>query len=296
MKKSNGESIMTPNEELTSPVNELETPQEEVVAGSFLPRDNIKVFWMPKQGNSELEYEDAYAVLPGGARLAIADGATETSFARSWACELVEAFIAAPPNQGENWEKEFREWLQPLQQSWYKSVDWNTLRGMSKLKASFGACSSLLGLEFIQGCPTVPWSAVAVGDSCLFVIRKGVLLVSFPLEKSELFNNAPLLLSSHPEGNEQLSAGIAVATGVGEPDDLFFLGTDALAAWFLAEYEDGGKPWESLGSLRSADEFAVFVNGLRERGLMRNDDTTLIAACVAQTQVAVDADERECSP
>ncbi|HXG08313.1 MAG TPA: hypothetical protein VNK04_00840, partial [Gemmataceae bacterium] len=54
-------------------------------------------FWVPKQGHHEEEYEDA--VWPPEPRdypaadvhLAIADGATESSYARDWARLLVQA-------------------------------------------------------------------------------------------------------------------------------------------------------------------------------------------------------------
>lgn len=47
-------------------------------------------FWLPKAGNSDADYEDAFAIARG--RVAIADGATESSFARAWAEALVNGF------------------------------------------------------------------------------------------------------------------------------------------------------------------------------------------------------------
>src|SRR6266404_6244133 len=42
-------------------------------------------FAVPKRGNSTEEYEDAFAANPNAGRFAIADGASESSFASLWA-------------------------------------------------------------------------------------------------------------------------------------------------------------------------------------------------------------------
>ena len=57
-----------------------------------------QAFWMPKAGTIEAEYEDAF--WPNKpihdqtkcARLAIADGAQESSFSKIWAIQLVRHF------------------------------------------------------------------------------------------------------------------------------------------------------------------------------------------------------------
>src|SRR5690606_8657176 len=63
------------------------------------PKSNIQnlksdVLWLPKSGEA---YEDAWA-LPAGEgpawRFAVADGATESAFAREWARCLAEGFVA----------------------------------------------------------------------------------------------------------------------------------------------------------------------------------------------------------
>ena len=58
-------------------------------------------WWAPKSGNTASEYEDAYAVKPEALRFAVADGASETSFARQWAELLVEGFVQAAPSAAE---------------------------------------------------------------------------------------------------------------------------------------------------------------------------------------------------
>ena len=51
-----------------------------------------QAFMLPKAGSSEADYEDAFALAAG--RIAIADGATESSFARAWADALVHGFTS----------------------------------------------------------------------------------------------------------------------------------------------------------------------------------------------------------
>src|SRR3989442_8608188 len=58
---------------------------------------DIKVFCCPKLGNSLEEYEDAWAHrqtrTPVGIRVAVADGATERSFAKLCAVLLAESYL-----------------------------------------------------------------------------------------------------------------------------------------------------------------------------------------------------------
>ena len=56
-------------------------------------------FAVPKAGNREADYEDAFAIAEH--RVAIADGATESSFARAWAEALVSGFASDPAAVGD---------------------------------------------------------------------------------------------------------------------------------------------------------------------------------------------------
>src|SRR5205814_2951628 len=70
-------------------------------------------WWAPKSGNAANEYEDAYAVKPDSLRFAVADGASETSFAKQWAELLVGRFVLEPPTAAE-----LPNWVTPLQMAW----------------------------------------------------------------------------------------------------------------------------------------------------------------------------------
>ena len=108
-------------------------------------------------------------------------------------------------------------------------------------KLSKGAYSTFLGLTL--DLENSKWTAESIGDSCLFIIRDGKLLQSFPLEKSFEFNSSPYLLSSKEENNEFIENNIKNSNGTLLVGDLLILATDALSHWFLKEIENTKQPW-----------------------------------------------------
>lgn len=244
-------------------------------------------FWEPKDGNNEQEYEDAHAYFDF--RFAVADGATESMFAREWAKMLVGAFTSLPSFSLTSSVEQWREWLEPLQREWSEMIDWDNLPWFALDKTHAGAFSTLLCLEFLEGDlpQQIPpaetsisgvkqWRAIAIGDSCLFHVRNDSVIERFPLDRAEQFGNRPLLLSSNSSNNQQVLDKIKTIDGDTQPGDLFFLATDAIAQWFLNECEAGEKPWSTLYNLKTKEDFAALVAQLRRDHGMRNDDTTLL--------------------
>src|SRR4051812_14467558 len=99
--------------------------------------------WLPKAGNSIAEYEDA--CWPDGPldidtsvfHCAVADGATETSFADVWAKLLVRAY-----SDGQLSEPDLTQALVPLQATWSEQLSTKTLPWYATEKASNGAFST----------------------------------------------------------------------------------------------------------------------------------------------------------
>lgn len=257
----------------------------------------VHVYWLPKEGYSPEEYEDAFSCAEAQGQLAIADGATESSFADLWAQSLVNKFTSTPPTITSAATGGLLEsWLTPLQKEWHSSIAWDRLPWYAEEKARKGAFATLLGLRFETESATNSstffqrmfslfskprqegprWHALAVGDSNLFHIRKDALLRSFPLEKAAEFDSRPLLLGSNPKLNANVWANVKVAEGDYQPGDLFILATDALAKWFLVRHEAGSKPWKKLLEMKSEQDFAEFIGKLRRESAIRNDDTTAI--------------------
>jgi hypothetical protein len=235
-------------------------------------------FAVPKRGNSAEEYEDAFAGAPQAGRFAVADGASESSFASLWARLLVEGF--AHPSPGPRLRK---DWLEPLRQRWCAEVGRLELPWYAEAKRALGASATFLGLivKPSEKAGGGIWLASAVGDSCLLHIRKGQLLQAFPVSRSQDFGDRPALLNSLPLAGGPQQQGPEQRRGRWGPGDRFLLLTDALAQWLLRRHEAGRRPWQAVGRLLEAPSpdraFVSWVERLRDGGGLRNDDVTLVA-------------------
>ena len=244
-------------------------------------------FWLPKAGNHADEYEDAskvrYPQRIGAsgrdvARVAVSDGASESAFAREWANILTDSFVKRPPELRSLSDDTLQGWLAQAQEEWNGVVPWDRIPWHGEAKARVGAFATLLGLT-VGTTPgssqRLSWHAIAVGDSCLFVVRDDLLLLSFPLEDAAEFDNTPALVCSNPANTTGLWEGVQLDSGECAQGDLFILASDALAYWFLAKNAAREKPWETLLALDSPG-WAAWVEEERRSGSMRNDDTTLV--------------------
>jgi hypothetical protein len=252
-------------------------------------------FGVSKLGNSAEEYEDAVSSSSEGRRFAIADGATQTSFADRWSQIVSLEFIMNPPGN-EPSPLRWTNWLQPLQDAWSSGIPWDTLPWFATEKARAGACTTLLALEFDSGPDherdlkpslwkrmtnlarrgVMNWRAEAVGDSCLFQIRDDRLILSFPMERTTEFSHRPVLITTNPELNPLVLRHMKTRKGTCRAGDLFLLMTDALGKWFLQRHVAGEKPWQLLRELDDELLFKQFVIQQRDEGRIDNDDTTLM--------------------
>ncbi|HEV3261374.1 MAG TPA: protein phosphatase 2C domain-containing protein [Gemmataceae bacterium] len=232
-----------------------------------------RAFSLPKKGHVDDEYEDASAGDAERGRFAVADGASESSFASLWAGLLAAEFVRAPLGRKRPWAN----WLPPLRDRWAQEIGGRELPWYAEEKLRLGAFATLVGLVVGKA----HWRAVAIGDSCLFHVRQGRLLHSFPVSRSEEFGNNPRLVGSRTPAPDAVQQQQVRAHGAWQPNDQFLLMTDALAQWFLQQVEGGNKPWEVLDRLLDEPEdnavFASWIDGLRGRGRLRNDDVTLVA-------------------
>jgi hypothetical protein len=245
----------------------------------------VDSFRLPKRGAPAAEYEDAYAVAGGHdpqvLRVVVADGASESMLASRWARCLVAMFGEAPEDLGTadgfvgayqravaSWDAEVARYIRERTERNFP-IQWYEEPGLAK-----GAHSTLLAVEFTDAC----WTAVALGDSCLFQVRAGELRSAFPMEKSDGFSYQPPLLSSRGTDAEVLSRYLCFASGDLVPGDTCYLATDALSAWFLKAVEEGKQPWRMLDVLDESapGEFAELVDKLRDNRTIKDDDTTLV--------------------
>jgi serine/threonine protein phosphatase PrpC len=232
-----------------------------------------QAFWLQKAGNQPEEYEDAFSpaansVLPAPCTdflCAVADGATETSFSGLWAQLLANAFASQRlqrilPNTvrdlaGE-WNAEIAERTRAKPLPWY-----------AEAKLQKGAFATLTGLHLrADGW----WTALSVGDSCVFHLRPGAWVKSFPYNTPEQFNNSPLLWSTNHFQNNQV---IPKRTrGRWKPGDYFLLMSDALACAFLAHE----LVREQIHNGLDQAAFEALIRSARHDKLCKNDDVTLL--------------------
>jgi hypothetical protein len=239
-------------------------------------------FAAQKAGGSEAEYEDA--AWPDREyersgqkrfRCAVADGATETSYSRSWAHLLVSAFandrLAGPE----------REELNALRLRWRRRVQ-RHLRAPHpwyvEQKAESGAFAALVTLDLQEDAPGHGhWASYALGDSCLVQLRGDEILEAFPLSEVAAFNDRPRLIGSTPADPVEVK-DFHRTEGEWLPEDTFYLMSDAISCWFFKQIEAGGRPWELLRDLGTPEmpPFREWLEALRLEKALKNDDVTVL--------------------
>jgi hypothetical protein len=227
------------------------------------PALDWRTFHVPKNGHTQEEYEDAFAGDPKSGRFAVADGASESSFASSWAQILVNAYVGKPGP--------WAAWLPAARKQWRTRLNGADFPWYAQTKFEEGAYAALLGIHF----DGPNWHAEAVGDSCVFQVRDNGLRRAFPLRRAGDFSNQPNLLGSRAYKNSAMRTRRLHLESEWQPGDMLFLMTDALAHWFLQQVERRQRPWQQLLAIETARDFVEFIEKLRKEG-MRNDDVTVV--------------------
>ena len=231
----------------------------------------LRVLHAPKEGNTEEQYEDAYAHTPleGASQLtvALADGASSALFAREWANLLTSTF--ATPDGLPATDAEAFDQISQLGKTWNEQVGGRALKWYDQEKMASGSSAALLVARFDSEAKRL--KAACVGDACLFIVRGDKLRYGFPVTKSRAFGDRPDLLTT---GEAARLPRIVRWEAAMEPGDRYFLLTDALAAWFLTRHEARGKSWDELPQSEAVLE--KWLKERRDKALLKNDDVTLI--------------------
>lgn len=236
---------------------------------------------IPKQGNTDEECEDSISVKiteiqkkKVRLRIAIGDGATESSFAREWANILTKSFDRFKLPLKENLISQ----LPSLRKKLDTLVKGKILPWYAQEKAENGAFSAFLGVRI--DLESYNYEALAVGDCCFFHIRNSRLIKQFPIKQSSEFGNNPYLLSSNPIKNQDIENYLIEITGNVDKGDILMFMSDALAHWFMKNNELNESPWEILLGLkcRTKEEKLKFNSWLTEQRAtksIKNDDVVL---------------------
>jgi len=240
----------------------------------------VDVLHLPKAGSAAAEYEDSFDYSVESGIVAVSDGASNNFESRLWARLLTHAFVHRPPT--ELTPPQVLDWVDSVATEWSESIPWQDLTVFEEAKAALGSAATLVGLQLESSSLRKAegrWQCLALGDSCLFQITRGQLVKKLPVDKSADFDIHPPLLSTRRENSKLITDQLITECGRWRAGDTFYLLTDAVAAWFLLEFEQGGSPWETLSSL-DEQSFAAFVIDRRARKLMRNDDVTVVTLSV----------------
>ncbi len=248
----------------------------------------VSSFWLPRDGSPVEQYEDAYFPRRTGARttprlrLAVADGASESMLSGLWAQTLVRTWCRSSRRRDmadvvasamSGWDTTLVAYRKGREAE-SRPIEWFEQPGLER-----GAHATLLGIELTRPPGSEGrWSAVSLGDSCLFQVRDDELVTAFPLTDAAAFGNAPKLVPSSARHLNRVVAHLERAEGAWQPGDMLFLTTDALAAWFLTEAAAGRTPWRAMNGIACDDSaaFAEWAAGERAGRRLRNDDLTLV--------------------
>lgn len=232
-----------------------------------------KAFWLPKDVEQPVGYQDAFAVDEVRGLAAIADGVSSSLFAASWARLLVQAAVSQPPDVSD--AEAVGNWLAAPRQLWRQSIDAESLAWHQKAKFNEGAFTTLMWVE-LSSSPdsnTFPFRCYSLGDCCLFHVRDDQVLRGFPFEQSALFDTKPKMVGSVARGSGPLE--FDVLEDVCRAGDLLVLCTDALAVWALMQLEAGDSPrFESCWNMSQRD-WTESILRLRAEDKIRYDDTTV---------------------
>jgi hypothetical protein len=239
----------------------------------------LRQLLLPKLGNKAEECEDAIASNTENCRFAVADGATEAFDARNWAERLAQHWVR---NESALTLQEFRDWVaaegRELQDSWNGlSLSW-----YSEEKARTGSFAAFVGVELDLKAESPSWKAIALGDACLLHCRRGTLLKSLPLSRSESFNNAPVLVASDSSLHESSMQAVVVDSGSFQNEDVLLLMSDAAASWYLQRFESG---FEDLLGTKQDEELNRFFDAERLAGRIRNDDLAVVRIEIKQRRI-----------
>lgn len=236
------------------------------------PRVDSLCLWAPKSVASPAEWSDGGCRDDAHQRYAVADGATNGSFASNyWAYHLVERLVddsrALRRDDVPGWCHQTRE-------------SWQRVRGLATTphqKRNFdrGAYAAFVAVELVpsEG-DELSLRAVGIGDCNLFHTRSRELLMAWPWRASDQFNATPVLFGSVEDSHRDDQFRWTTVTGL-VAGDAVLLCSDELAKWALRMAEADAGAWSELGVITQSG-LARLVNDLRAERRMATDDVVLI--------------------
>ncbi|MFJ3670232.1 hypothetical protein ACIPSE_27635 [Streptomyces sp. NPDC090106] len=250
-----------------------------------------QVMSLPKSQMDPSKIEDAAAMVlpPAGvrseARLVVADGSSGSAGSGWWASRLVQALCAAPG-------RSFHSGDALGAVAGDAALGWPSVRRELVAHASLGPrawlarvridkspAATLMALRLLpsprpSGDTVVGegrWEAVAVGDSCMFQVRAGLVVASECCQK-----RVPHVVRA---GSDDSAQPPRFQQGLWRDSDVFYLMTDALARWWSRRADEGTHPWLLLDDVcATPEDFTAWVTAQRANRALQDDDITLLRA------------------
>ncbi len=230
-------------------------------------------FWVPKGGSSEEEWEDGFAFDETDGRAAIADGASSAVAAGRWARQLVTGWLEDPFDLGAS---QFGPWLDRRQHAWDPPAlvpDEEAWWGeVVRRQASW---ATLALLEVASHDDHWRINVGAVGDSCVFLVRRDDRSAIWPIIGADDFGSHPELVGTDPATAGRTIAAFTRCAFDAKDGDVLVMATDALAEWALKVEDAHPEVWKLLSRIDQAG-LTVLTADERERGRLVNDDVTLV--------------------
>lgn len=255
------------------------------------PLEIAAVLEVTKQGNEGFGSDDSWRADRRGIKFAVSDGAGEGVYSDLWSQILTSKFVESPVSLFGLDYGDVRETIRILTTGDFLGLcsrEWiaNAIAPedasiILKNKIQDGTAATLLALEAANDRTEegqVRWRSLAVGDSCLFKIRRGVVDSTFPITKCSDFPVVPHLVHTN---EAPVSETIQTAEGTLGEGEFLLLCTDAISRWILCAKPDvSGIVRDLLSEGESSAK--VRYNEYVCKGVIGNDDLTL--ACLRITR------------
>ena len=238
----------------------------------------VSALIVPKNGSTVQECEDAVGVGRGRMRFCVADGATEAFDSRYWARLLTKCW-----SRGANAsisQCQLEQWLPVLGDRFHSRWEGKRLPWYSEEKSQGGAFAAFAGLAFESDGSNLRWTAVALGDSCLFQFAAGgVLRGTIPDVTGIGSNCRPMLIPSRRALQARALGQLVFGAGEASKGDVFLLLTDAIAVWYARMLERDphlARSFDVMVDGSCQAEAEDLIQRERRRGTLRNDDVAAV--------------------
>lgn len=228
------------------------------------------VFTVPKvEGQPN---EDRYQSSRKGVH-ALSDGASVSFDSASWAQILVRRYARNP--------EVTPQWIGNAIAEFSGLYDRESMPWMKQASFDRGTFASLLGVRVLNEGKHI--QVLSIGDTLAVLCEGDSIRSTFPYSEPGEFDQRPQLLCTNPAENAFADAPefdfhrFADWTFCGLERPALLCMTDALGHWLMSHREQELSPVAVLRGIKSSKAFARFVQGERDAGRMRRDDTTLMA-------------------